>query len=180
ESETTSATLGKTGIRKFNLMANLDFLSIPMGKYIQNHLNFAQDLEMVPIIFGVNYFLKDERGNYLTDIQDKRVWLKWMEKRVHKELPAIKTPIGFIPYYEDLKELFQEVLSKNFPKSVYLDCFTLRINQNLAKIERIKKTYQDLKNIPEKVFKILEEQRERLEKAKRLFGESIPPEKFIS
>ena len=36
ESETTAATLGKEGVRTFNLMANLDFLSIPIGKYIQN------------------------------------------------------------------------------------------------------------------------------------------------
>jgi len=35
ESETTAATLGKEGVRKFNLMSNLDFLSIPLAKYIQ-------------------------------------------------------------------------------------------------------------------------------------------------
>jgi len=179
ESETTSATLGKTGVRKFNLMANLDFLSIPIGKYIQNHLNFADDLKTVPVIFGVNYFLKDGKGNYLTGIQDKRVWLKWMEKRVYKEVEAIKTPIGFIPYYEDLKKLFEEVLSREYPKSKYLSCFSIRVNENLSKIERIKKIYQELDGIPDEVFKILEEQKERLEKAKEKFGEFINPEKFI-
>ncbi|MBC7334444.1 MAG: phosphoenolpyruvate carboxykinase (GTP), partial [Actinobacteria bacterium] len=34
ESETTAATLGKTGVRKFNPMSNLDFLSIPIGDYV--------------------------------------------------------------------------------------------------------------------------------------------------
>ena len=45
ESETTSATLGAQGVRKFNPMANMDFLSMPIGNYIKNHLNFAKDLK---------------------------------------------------------------------------------------------------------------------------------------
>ncbi|MHC4154841.1 MAG: phosphoenolpyruvate carboxykinase domain-containing protein [Planctomycetota bacterium] len=45
ESETTAATLGKEGVRTFNLMSNLDFLSIPLGRYIQNNLDFAQGIE---------------------------------------------------------------------------------------------------------------------------------------
>ena len=35
ESETTAATLGREGIREFSPMSNLDFLSIPVAKYIQ-------------------------------------------------------------------------------------------------------------------------------------------------
>ncbi|MCP4712731.1 MAG: phosphoenolpyruvate carboxykinase (GTP), partial [Planctomycetes bacterium] len=31
ESETTAATLGAEGVRKFNLMSNLDFVSVPLG-----------------------------------------------------------------------------------------------------------------------------------------------------
>jgi len=38
ESETTAATLGKEGVREFNPMSNLDFLSIPIGRYIQDNL----------------------------------------------------------------------------------------------------------------------------------------------
>ncbi len=45
ESETTAATLGKAGVRKFNLMSNLDFLSIAVGSYIQNNLDFAKGLK---------------------------------------------------------------------------------------------------------------------------------------
>ena len=41
ESETTAATLDAQGVRVFNIMANLDFLSIPVGKYIQNDLENA-------------------------------------------------------------------------------------------------------------------------------------------
>jgi phosphoenolpyruvate carboxykinase (GTP) len=40
ESETTAATLGKEGVRKWNPMSNLDFLSIPVGQYIANNIAF--------------------------------------------------------------------------------------------------------------------------------------------
>ena len=42
ESETTAATLGIEGIREFSPMSNLDFLSIPVARYIQTNANFAE------------------------------------------------------------------------------------------------------------------------------------------
>jgi len=175
ESETTAATLGKEGVRTFNLMANLDFLSIPIGKYIQNHLDFSKGLESTPKIFGVNYFLKDENGNYLTDKQDKRVWLKWMELRVNNEVEAIETPIGLIPYYEDLKQLFQNVLSKEYTEKDYVKQFTLRIPQNLSKIERITGIYKGIEDTPEILFEVLNAQKERLIKTREKFGDFVSP-----
>jgi len=163
ESETTSATLGKEGVRSFNPMANLDFLSIRIAKYIKNHLEFAKDLDNPPTIFGVNYFLRNEQGNYLSAIEDKRVWLKWMELRVHKKIGAIKTSIGFLPKYKDLKKLFKNVLNKDYSESIYQKEFNLRIDENLKKIERIIEIYKTkVENAPEILFEILEEQRKRL------------------
>ena len=40
ESETTAATIGKEGVRHHDPMANLDFVTVPLGKYIDNHLKF--------------------------------------------------------------------------------------------------------------------------------------------
>jgi len=48
ESETTAATLGKVGVREFNPMSNLDFLSIPIGKYIEINLEFGMKLKDPP------------------------------------------------------------------------------------------------------------------------------------
>ncbi|MCK4753359.1 MAG: phosphoenolpyruvate carboxykinase (GTP), partial [Planctomycetes bacterium] len=77
ESETTAATLGKEGVRTFNLMSNLDFLSVPLGKYIQNNLDFEDGVKNMPLIFLVNYFLKDKDGKYLNGMADKKVWILW-------------------------------------------------------------------------------------------------------
>lgn len=174
ESETTAATLGKEGLRNFNLMANLDFVSIPIGKYIQNHLEFGEDLEKPPIIFGVNYFLKDENDGYLTGMQDKRVWLKWMELRAHNDIEAIKTPIGFFPRYRDLKKLFKEVLNKDYTEEDYRKQFTLRISENLAKIERIVEIYKaKVTDAPEVLLDVLQAQKKWLEEVKAKQDEII-------
>ena len=137
ESETTSATLGAEGVRKFNLMAILDFLAIPLGRYVRNNLEFGRNLERPPLVFGVNYFLKDEDGNYLNSTADKRVWLKWMELRVHGSARAIETPTGLIPRYETLRELFREALKKEYTRTEYMQQFSTRVAQHLEKLERI-------------------------------------------
>ncbi len=176
ESETTAATLGKEGIRVFNPMSNLDFLSVPIGKYIEINLNFGKDVEIPPQIFSVNYFLQDENGKYLNAKVDKKVWYKWMELRVHDDVGAITTPTGKIPKYEDLKPLFKEVLDKEYTKEEYVQQFTIRIPENLAKIERIREIYKtEVANTPREVFEQLKEQEKRLKRAKKEYGNYISP-----
>lgn len=165
ESETTAATLGQAGVRKFNLMANMDFVSIPLGKYIANYLEFGQKLKKAPGIFAVNYFMRGQDGNYLTGIKDKAVWVKWMELRVNGDVEAIKTAVGYIPHYADLKKLFKEVLGKDYTEDQYKEQFTIRVKENLAKIERIKGIYAKIKDVPEVLFKTLEAEEQRLKDA---------------
>ena len=66
-----------------------------------------------------------------------------MEQRVHHEVDALETPTGYIPKYEDLRKLFKEVLGKNYPKEDYIKQFTIRVPENLAKIERVSRFYQE-------------------------------------
>ena len=179
ESETTAATLGKTGVREFNPMSNLDFLSIPVGKYIDINLKFGELLENPPEIFSVNYFLKDRSGNYLNERVDKKVWLKWMELRVYNEVKAINIGTGFIPVYEDLKVLFTNVLGKDYAREDYIEQFTLRVPENLSKIDRILKIYRGLgSDIPDLIYKVLGEQKKRLEDLKMEKGDYISPFSF--
>lgn len=167
ESETTAATLGKEGVRIHNPMANLDFLSIPIARYIQDNLNFGKGLKNPPTIFSVNYFLKDSDGKFLNSKADKKVWLKWMELRVHKEVEAMETPTGLIPKYQDLKRLFKEVLNKDYSEDSYKKQFALRVEENLAKIDRLMDIYKrKVPNTPYIVFKVLEEQKQRIKNQK--------------
>ncbi|OGB68957.1 MAG: phosphoenolpyruvate carboxykinase [Caldithrix sp. RBG_13_44_9] len=175
ESETTAATLGKAGVREFNPMSNLDFLSIPVGKYVLNNLDFGRNLPAAPKIFSVNYFLLDHHGKFLNEKNDKKIWYKWMELRVNREVDAIQTPTGRIPLYEDLKPLFKSILNKTFTEQNYLQMFTIRVQENLSKIERISEIYRNLLDVPSDVFHELDAQRTRLQSALKRFGKYISP-----
>ncbi|MEM2044789.1 MAG: phosphoenolpyruvate carboxykinase (GTP) [Candidatus Bathyarchaeia archaeon] len=180
ETETTFAIVGKEGIPEINAMSIQDFVSIPLGQNIRNNLNFGKSLKKTPIIFGVNYFLRDlQTGEYLNSPRDKHVWIKWMELRVHNDVGAIRAPTGLIPKYEDLQVLFRKVLNKDYQKEDYIKQFTIRVPENLAKIERVKKFYREkVSDTPEELFQILDQQAERLIEARRRFGDYISPEKF--
>jgi len=175
ESETTAATLGSEGVRVFNPMSNLDFLSVPVGKYIGANIEFGGDLKKEPLIFGLNYFLKDKSGNFLNEKNDKKVWLKWIEKRINGEVSALKRPTGLIPEYEILKKLFKEFPGKDYTKENYEAQFSLRVDENIAKIERILKIYSKIADVPEVLYKVLGAQKNRLEKTAAKLGGLVSP-----
>jgi len=179
ESETTAATLGQEGVRVFNPMSNIDFLSLPIGRYIKNNLDFGKKSKNPPKIFGVNYFLADKKGNWLNSKNDKRVWVKWMDLRVNDEAEAIKTPTGNIPLYEDLKNLFKKVLNKDFSKEDYVKQFTIRIPEQLSKIDRMREIFtKRVLDTPKVLFDVLDEQEKRLKEAQEKYGDYISPYDF--
>nr|MDO8118514.1 phosphoenolpyruvate carboxykinase domain-containing protein [Candidatus Sigynarchaeota archaeon] len=190
ESETTAATVGQAGVRVFNPMSNIDFLSVPIGKYIKMNLDFGYDLKQKPAIFHVNYFLQDEKGKWLNERTDKSVWLKWMELRVHGDVKAYKTPTGFVPVYDDLKKLFKDVLGKEYTNDQYIQQFSIRVDKHLEKIARIRKIYEkenawikanskDASNyIPDVLFKVLDDQEARLKDVQSKSGALVSPEAF--
>ncbi len=179
ESETTAATLGKVGVREWNPMSNLDFLSIPVGRYIQNNLDFSKKLSKTPRIFSVNYFLKGPESKWLNEKNDKKVWYKWMELRVHGEVSALETPTGRIPLHEDLKRLFLQVLNKEYSRADYDQQFTIRVPENLTKIERVTAILKErVADTPDLVWKVLEEQRKRLLEFRQKFGDYIKPDQL--
>ncbi len=180
ETETTFATIGKEGIPEINMMSIQDFISIPLGQNVCNNLEFGKKLKKAPLVFGVNYFLRDkENGKFLNAPQDKHVWIRWMELRVHSEAGAIRSSTGYLPKYEDLRKLFDRVLNKDYTKEDYIRQFTIRVPENLAKIERVQRFYQEnVSDTPAELFEILDQQRIRLVEARKRFGDYISPERF--
>ncbi len=179
ETETTFATIGKEGVPEINLMSIQDFVSISLGKYVQNNLEFGRRLKQAPVVFGVNYFLRDTEGKFLNAVRDKHVWVKWMELRIHNDVRALKAPAGLIPVYEDLKKLFKETLDKEYSKEDYVKQFTIRVPENLAKLDRVEKFHKEnVPGSPAVVFEVLKEQRARLLDAQGKLGDYISPEKL--
>ena len=176
ESETTAATLGKEGVRTFNLMSNLDFLSIPLSRYIQNNLDFVADIDNPPLIFSVNYFLRGEDGKYLNGMADKKVWILWAELRVNGDVDAVETPTGRIPKYEDLAKLFKDHIETDYTQADYVRQFTIRIPENLAKLDRVGNIYREkVSDTPAIVFEIFAEVCGRLKAAGDKHGDYISP-----
>lgn len=179
ETETTFAIIGQEGVPEINLMSIQDFVSIPLGRYVQNNLEFGKKLRKPPLVFGVNYFLRDKEGNFVNTVRDKHVWVKWMERRVHGEMGCVKTPTGCIPRFEDLVRLFREVLDKEYTKQDYLSQFTIRVQENLAKLDRVEKFFKEnVTDTPQALFRVWAEQRARLLAAEKEFGSYISPECF--
>jgi len=172
ESETTSAKIGEEGKRTHDPMANLDFLVVPLGVYIRNHLRFGDDLDELPRIFATNYFLKKD-GKFLNDKVDKKVWVLWMEGRIHGEYEAIETPVGFIPKFDDIKNLFKQVFKKEFTKENYVEQFSIRISKSIDRLDRMDAIYKAEPDIPEVFHKHISQQRERLLRAREKFGKDI-------
>ncbi|NQU25999.1 MAG: phosphoenolpyruvate carboxykinase (GTP), partial [Candidatus Nealsonbacteria bacterium] len=173
ESETTAATIGQEGVRKWNVMSNMDFLSMSVGRYIQNNLDFAAEIDR-PAVFGTNYFLKKD-GEYLNGKLDKSVWIKWMERRVHGEVDAIDAGYGLIPKYEDLKDLFRATLDQDYSQAAYVEQFTVRIPELIAKLDRMAKVYSTIDDTPPPVTDELTAQRTRLEALRAAKGDYISP-----
>lgn len=178
ESETTAATLGAVGVRELSPMANLDFLVVPLGTYLRNHLKFGEGLSFKPPVFATNYFLK-ENGKFLNEKVDKKIWLLWMEGRVHGEYDAIETPIGYIPRYDDVQKLFKKIFNKDYTRQNYDTQFSIRADKFLEKMDRVEKAYREEDNIPSEFYAYLNMIRTRLLEAKKKFGSgSIKPGEF--
>ena len=175
ESETTAAALDVPGVRTFNMMSNQDFLAIPFGKYIRNHLDFAGKVERPPRVFATNYWLTGAGGAWLNGKLDKHVWVKWMERRVHGDVDAIEGPTGLLPKYEDLKALFAEVLDTDYTEADYVEQFSIRVLKNLEKLDRLDAHFGAMADLPSAVAETLAAQRERLEALQAAQGDLVSP-----
>jgi phosphoenolpyruvate carboxykinase (GTP) len=180
ESEPTAATVGGSGAKVIiNPMANTEFVSIPIGQYLENHIQFAKELKEPPKIFYVNYFLRDAAGVFLNTKMDKKVWIRWIERRIKGEVGAYPTPTGLIPKYEDLAELFDKELATGYSKDQYELQFAMRVPELLEKLEIVEEFYKKETRIPKEIFEMIVAQRSLLVEAQKKYGEDhISPFKF--
>ncbi len=176
ESETTSATIGQEGVLVPQPMANLDFVSYPLGKYVQNNLDFVNGIKQVPRIFSMNYFLKTPDGDFCTHKLAKKVWLHWAEMRVHNDAEAHRTPTGRIPMYEDLKALFREFFDEEYTREEYEYQFAFRCDAWLAKLNRVMEYYRNnVPDCPDICYTTWQKGIDRIQAAKDKYGPMIPP-----
>jgi len=137
-SETTAAAAGEVGIVRRDPMAMLPFCGYNLGVYFRHWLNMGQRLSRPPKIFSVNWFRVDEHGRFIWPGfgHNMRV-LKWIIDRVKGRVPARETPVGLIPYLDDLV-----VDDLNLPREKLAQLFEIKMSEWKKEVEEIRHFFQ--------------------------------------
>jgi phosphoenolpyruvate carboxykinase (GTP) len=157
-SEKTAAAAGKVGELRFDPMAMLPFCGYNMADYFAHWLKMGErEGAQLPRIFYVNWFRKDDEGNFLWPGfgENSRV-LEWVFRRCEGSADAVSSPIGLLPSegaietegldiseeaMRALLEVDPELVKAQLPQVVaYLAEFGDRLpaamNEQLAALER--------------------------------------------
>jgi phosphoenolpyruvate carboxykinase (GTP) len=98
-SEKTAAAAGNVGELRFDPFAMLPFCGYNMGDYFAHWLRIGRhDGGKLPQVFYVNWFRKDDDGQFLWPGfgENSRV-LAWIFRRCDEDAAAEETPIGLVP-----------------------------------------------------------------------------------
>ena len=102
-SEMTAAAVGGLGQLRRDPFAMLPFCGYNMADYWGHWVNMGRTFENVPKLFQVNWFRKNEAGDFIWPGfgENSRV-LAWVVDRLENEAEGVDSPVGILPIREDL------------------------------------------------------------------------------
>lgn len=161
-SESTAASTGKIGVLTHNPMAMMPFCGYNMGDYFSHWIEMGKLLgENAPKIFSVNWFRTDENGKFIwPGFGDNIRVLEWILNRCENSANAKKTPIGYIPYAEDINLEETSVSERSLEKLLETD--TDLWKKESDNIEEFYKIFKE--HLPGELRKELTNLKNRLDK----------------
>ncbi len=158
-SEITAAAQDlKMGAVRRDPFAMLPFCGYNMGDYFRHWIEIGKRTKNPPKIFAVNWFRKDENGNWLwPGFGDNIRVLKWIIDRIKGRVKAKETPIGLIPYPEDIDTTGLSIGREELEK-----CFEVNREEWIEEAKEVRKFFSQFgSRMPDEMWKELE----KLEKA---------------
>ena len=97
-SQTTAAATGKIGVLRHDPMAMKPFCGYHFGDYWAHWIRMKDKCRLLPKVFHVNWFRKDEHGKFVWPGFGENIRvLEWILKRAKGSGEAVNTPIGYVP-----------------------------------------------------------------------------------
>ncbi len=121
-SEMTAAAFGNIGQVRRDPMAMLPFIGYHVGDYWQHWLNMGKTVANPPLIFNVNWFRKDQDGNFIwPGFGDNMRVLDWVLRRCKGKAEGQATVLGTSPTYAELDKTGIEYTEEQFNTNMALN-----------------------------------------------------------
>ncbi len=160
-SELTAAQYGNIGKVRRDPMAMLPFVGYNMGDYFRFWLDMGNKIPNPPDVFHVNWFRQDDQARFVWPGfgENLRV-LEWILQRRRGEVPAVQTPIGYMPNREGLDMTGLEMSDKNIEALFSIDQLSY-----LAECDAIQEFFDGLGDrMPQRLYDELDALRYRLKR----------------
>ena len=185
-SQTTATEVGAKGDIKRSPWANAPFFLGALGDYMEGQFKFFTNpkLKTKPVLASLNYFLTEaarggDSNKLIGEKRDVRSWLTWLARLAKGEVTGIKTALGIIPTFEEIKGIFDELMpDKGYSKEIYDKQFSLYVDKLIDRIDMQVEAYKKEVNVPAIYFEIQATKKARLEELKAAKGSIVTPDQL--